>query len=91
MTDSHEKNNIFELCFFESLFYSKSLRAHCTELKTVKMVKIGCLGQKLYAWCRCATAQRAQCADENMRTLEEPDGFALGLFLDQLILLESLE
>jgi hypothetical protein len=36
-----------------------------------------------------ATAQRAQCADENMRTLEKPDGFASELFLDQLILLES--
>jgi hypothetical protein len=39
--------------------------------------------------CRCATAQRAQCADENMRTLEKPDGFASELFLDQLILPEK--
>jgi hypothetical protein len=39
--------------------------------------------------CRCATAQRAQCADENMGTLEKPDGFASELFLDQLNLLES--
>jgi hypothetical protein len=40
-------------------------------------------------WCRCATAQRAQCADEIMRTLEKPDSFASELFLDQLNLLES--
>ena len=49
MTDSHEKFDIFEWCFLESLFYSKSLRAHCTEVKTVKIVKIGCLGKKLCA------------------------------------------
>jgi hypothetical protein len=41
--------------------------------------------------CRCATAQRAQCADGNLRTLEKPDGFASERFLDQLILPESLE
>jgi hypothetical protein len=28
----------------ESLFYTKSWNAHCTELKTIKIFKIGCLG-----------------------------------------------
>jgi hypothetical protein len=58
MTDSHEKMTFCNDAFLKVFFYSKSLSAHRTELKTVNILKIGCLGHKLCAWevhyCHCS-------------------------------------
>jgi hypothetical protein len=38
------------MILFRKFFYSKSLSVHRTELKTVKILKIGCFGHNLCAW-----------------------------------------
>jgi hypothetical protein len=42
MTASHEKMTFFNDASWKVYYFTKSWSAHCTELKTVKIFKIGC-------------------------------------------------
>jgi hypothetical protein len=49
-TDSHEKMTFLNDGCWKVYSKPKVGIAHCTELKTVYIFKIGCLGHKLCAW-----------------------------------------
>jgi hypothetical protein len=69
----------FQCCFLESSFCSWS--AHCTQLKTVKIFKIGCLGLTSYVPWKCTTVILVNWAEKGRSMTDRKFRVQSSLFL----------